>query len=167
MRRKLLGPDHPDATRSEYALAYLLRSEGDRAGAVDLCRDVLALRGRILPDTHPMVTAAMQVKGLSLMDLGRTRDAEPLLRESLDLRQQALPAGHWLIAASKSALGACLVAGRRFREAEGLLLQGYEGLRTFRGDTHERTVEARSRLVALYEAWGRPDRAAAFRTDNR
>jgi len=81
-----------------------------------------------------------------------------------EAERQALPAGHWLIAASESALGACLVAGRRFREAEALLLHGYEGLRVSRGDTHERTVEARLRLVALYEAWGRPDRAAAFRT---
>jgi hypothetical protein len=101
------------------------------------------------------------------MDLGRAREAEPLLRNGLELRQRALPSGHWLIAASESALGACLVASRRFREAEGLLLQGYEGLRVSRGDTHERTVEVRSRLVALYEAWGRPDRAAAFRADSR
>jgi hypothetical protein len=77
--------------------------------------------------------------------------------------QKALPPGHWLIAAGESALGTCLVARGRFPEAEGFLLRGCEGLRASLGDTHERTVEARLRLVALYEAWGRPDRAAAFR----
>lgn len=101
------------------------------------------------------------------MDLGRAREAEPLLRESLELRQRALPPGHWLIAASEIALGACLVADRRFGEAEALLLRGYEGLRASRGDAHERTIEARSRIIALYEAWGRPDRAAAFRAAGR
>ncbi len=163
MRRKLLGPEHPDTTRSTYALAYLLRRKGDPQGAVDLCRQVLALRGRVLPDAHPMVAATQQVEGLSLMDLGRAREAGPLLRESLELRRRALPPGHWLIAASESALGACAVAGRRFSEAESLLLHGYEGLRTSLGDAHERTIEARLRLVNLYEAWGRPDRAAAYR----
>ena len=78
----------------------------------------------------------------------------------------APPSGHWLIAASESALGACLVAKGQFREAEGLLLLGYEGLRSSLGDTHERTVEARRRLAALYEAWGQPGRAAAFRAAN-
>jgi hypothetical protein len=101
------------------------------------------------------------------MDLGRAREAEPLLRESLELRQRALPPGHWLIAASESALNACLLARGQYGKSEAFLLRGYEGLRASRGDAHKRTVEARSRFVALYEAWGRPDRAAAFRTDNR
>jgi tetratricopeptide (TPR) repeat protein len=167
LRRKLLGLEHPDTTRSIYALAYLLRAKGDPEGAARLCREVLALRGRVLPDAHPMVAAVLLVEGLSFMDLGRAREAEPPLRESLELRRRALPPGHWLIAASESALGACLTALGRYPEAEALLLRGYEGLKASRGDTHERTVEARQRLVVLYEAWDRPGRAAAYRAGSR
>jgi non-specific serine/threonine protein kinase/serine/threonine-protein kinase len=163
LRLKRLGTDHPDVARSRYALAYLLRAKGDHEGAARLGREVLALRGRVLPDAHPMVAGAMQVLGLSLVDLGRAGEAEPILRESLKLRRQALPPGHWLIASSESVLGACLTAERRFPEAEALLLQARAGLESSRGHDHERTVEARRRLVALYEAWGRPDRAAAWR----
>jgi serine/threonine-protein kinase len=159
MRRKLLGPEHPDTTRSMYALAFLLRAKGDPEGAARLCREVLALRGRVLPDGHPMVAAVLLVEGLSLMDLGRAREAEPLLRESLDLRRRSLPPGHWLIATAESALGACLVARGRFGEAEGLLLRGYEGLKASRGDAHTLTGDARRRLVTLYKAWGKPDKA--------
>ncbi len=32
------------------------------------------------------------------------------------------------------------------------------------GRDHERTVEACHRLVALYEAWGKPSKADAFRS---
>jgi hypothetical protein len=32
-----------------------------------------------------------------------------------------------------------------------------------RGRDHERTVKARRRLVALYEAWGRSEKAAEWR----
>lgn len=163
MRRRLLGPEHPDTTRSMYALAYLLRAKGDHEGAARLGRDILALRGRVLPDAHPMVAGAMQVLGMSLVDLGRTREAEPVLRESLDLRRRALPPGHWLIASAESTLGSCLAAQRRFREAEPLLLHGFEGLKAARGEGHELTAAARRRLVALYETWGRADRAAAWR----
>jgi tetratricopeptide (TPR) repeat protein len=162
LRRRLLGPEHPETTRSMYALAYLLRSKGDPGGAARLSREVLALRGRVLPDAHPMVAGTMQILGLSLLDLGRASEAEPLLRDSLDLRRKSLPPGHWLIASSESVLGACLTAERRFREAEALLLRAHASLESSRGPDHERTVEARQRLVALYDAWGRLDRAAAW-----
>jgi len=167
MRRRLLGPEHPDTSRSMYALAYLLRAKRDHEGAARLGRDILALRGRVLPDAHPMVAGAMQVLGMSLMDLGRAGEAEPVLRESLELRRRSLPPGHWLVASAESSLGSCLTAQRRFREAEPLLLHGFEGLKAARGEGHELTAEARRRLVGLYEAWGRPDRAAAWRTEAR
>jgi serine/threonine-protein kinase len=163
IRRRVLGPEHPETTWSMYALAYLLRAKGDHEGAAGLSRDVLALRGRLLPDGHPMVAGTMQILGLSLVDLGRAREAEPLLRESLDLRRKALPPGHWLVSSSESVLGACLTAEGRYAEAEKLLLRAHTGLESSRGRDHARTVEARRRLVALYEAWGRPDRAAAWR----
>jgi tetratricopeptide (TPR) repeat protein len=167
LRLKVLGPDHPDVTRSRYALAGLLRRRGDPEGALALSRQVLALRGRTLPDGHPMVAASLQTAGLSLMDLGRAREAEPLLRESLALRRRVLPPDHWLLASAESVLGACLTAEHRYREAEALLLHAAASLEASRGGSHERTVEARKRLVALYEAWGRPQRAASWRGDAR
>jgi serine/threonine-protein kinase len=163
LRLKLLGPEHPDVTWSRFALAGLLRARGDSEGALRECRQVLALRGRVLPDTHPMVAGTLLTMGLSFMDLGRPREAEPLLRESLELRRRALPPGHWLISSSESALGACLTAERRYREAETLLLRAQASLESSRGHDHERTVEARRRLVALYKAWGQPGRASAYR----
>jgi serine/threonine protein kinase/tetratricopeptide (TPR) repeat protein len=162
MRRKLLGPDHPETTRSMYALAYLLRVKGDPEGALRMCHEVLALRGPNLPDGHPMVAATLQVEGLSLMDLGRAREAEPFFRESLELRRRSLPPGHWLVAAAESSLGACLGARGRYGEAEGLLLRGYEGLKASRGDAHPLTIDTRRRLVTLYKAWGKPDRAREY-----
>jgi serine/threonine-protein kinase len=167
LRLKLLGPEHPDVARSRYALASLLRAKGDATGAVEECRQVLALRGRALPDAHPMVAATQQVMALALLDLGRPREAEPLLRESLELRRSALPPGHWLIASSESVLGACLTAEGRYPEAEVLLLRAHAGLVSSRGRDHDRTVEARRRLAFLYQAWGRPDRAASWRGEPR
>jgi tetratricopeptide (TPR) repeat protein len=145
-----------------YALAYLLRVKGDPEGALRMCHEVLALRGPNLPDAHPMVAATLQVEGLSLMDLGRAREAEPPLRESLELRRKTLPPGHWLVAAAESSLGACVGARGRYGEAEGLLLRGYEGLRASRGDAHTLTVDARRRLVTLYKAWGKSDKAREY-----
>jgi tetratricopeptide (TPR) repeat protein len=163
IRREALGNEHPDTARALYALAGLLRARGEPAQSEALCREALALRGRVLPDTHPMVAALLQVLGLSFVDQAHARQAEPLLRESLELRRRALPPGHWLLASSESALGACLTALRRFAEAETLLLRAHEALVASVGASHERTLEARKRLVRLYEAWGRPRLADPFR----
>jgi tetratricopeptide (TPR) repeat protein len=164
IRRAVLGREHPDTVRSLYALAYLLRARGEPRQAEALCREALALRGSVLPDTHPMVAAMLQVLGLSLMDEGRAREAEPLLRESLELRKRTLPPGHWQLASSESIVGACLTALGRFPEAETLLLRAHAGLVATLGEGHERTLDTRKRLVALYEAWGRPRRADLFST---
>jgi len=90
-----------------------------------------------------------------------------MLRENLELRRLALPPGHWLVASTESSLGSCLTTEDRFRKTESLVLHGFEGLKTARGEKHALTVEARRRLVALYEAWDRPDRAAAWRAAGR
>jgi tetratricopeptide (TPR) repeat protein len=163
LRREILGAEHPDTVRSVYALAYLLRTRGAAREAEALCREALALRGRILPDSHPMVAGVLQVLGLSLVEQGRVAEAEPVLRESLELRRRALPAGHWLIASSEGILGDCLAKRGRFAEAEALLLHSLEQLAGSMGQDHERTAEARRRLVALYEAWGRPSKADVLR----
>jgi hypothetical protein len=128
---------------------------------------VLALRGRVLPDAHPMVAAAQQVLGLALLDVGRAREAEPSLRESLALRRKSLPPGHWHISSSESALGACLTAEGRYAEANS------SSSAHTAGSCHPaaRTTSAPSRCASgsslFYEAWGRPDRAAAGRASAR
>jgi serine/threonine-protein kinase len=114
-----------------------------------------------------MVAATQQVMGLALLDLGRPGEAERVLIDSLELRRKALPPDHWLIASSESVLGACLAAESRYPEAEALLIHAHAGLESSRGPDHARTVETRQRLVALYEAWGQPDRAAAWRRPAR
>jgi len=164
MCRKLLGPEHPDTAWTLYNHAFLLRRKGDPQGAAEKAREVLVLRGRSLNESHPVVAAAEQVVALSLIDLGRPKEAEPLLRDSLALRRRSLPAGHWLIATAEGALGVCLTKLRRFAEAESSLLSSHAGLRAAHGDGHQTTVEARQRLVALYEAWGKPQKAVPYRT---
>jgi serine/threonine-protein kinase len=164
LRRKLLGPDHPEAAWTAYNYAALLQARGEHGRALRLADEVLALRGRTLQDSHPLVPATLQVRGLALAAGGRAADGEASLRDSLAVRRRSLPAGHWLVASSRSLLGEHLVRhARRYPEAEPLLRDGYEGLRAALGPQDERTRAALTRLVALYEAWGRPSAAAPYK----
>jgi tetratricopeptide (TPR) repeat protein len=101
--------------------------------------------------------------GRLLTGRGAYEEADRLLRDALGIRRKSLPSAHWRIAYTETLLGSCLTGERRFDEAEPLLLAGYETLRTKRGDEREETLSAASGLEALYAAWGKPEKAAAWR----
>lgn len=163
LRTELLGPDHPGTASTRYAYALMLIESGRFESAAPLLQANLALRGRGLPDAHPLVAATLQQSGRVAMAAGDLAAAERDLRESLTLRTKALPAGHWLLATGASLLGESLTRARRFGEAEDLLRSSYDALVKAFGNADERTRLAASRLVALYEASGRPERAAEYR----
>ena len=63
-------------------------------------------------------------------------------------------------------LGGALTSQKKFQEAEPLLLQGYEGMKQCEARipsaSRIRLVEALQRLVALYTAWNKPEKAAEW-----
>ena len=63
---------------------------------------------------------------------------------------------------TRSLLGHCLARMGRFAEAEPYVVGGYEGLREVQGPDHRRTRLALERVIELYEAWGRPEKAREF-----
>lgn len=60
---------------------------------------------------------------------------------------------------TQSALAVCLATLGRFEEAESLQRGAYAALQQSRGQQDRRTQEASQGLVALYEAWGKPEDA--------
>src|SRR5690606_29877692 len=99
--------------------------------------------------------------------------AEALLREGLRIRVQAagvvpgrrrtLPDDDWSAGATKSLLGAALTAQARYDEAEATLLEAREELAAMAPERDQDVKTTLGRLVELYRAWGKPDRAAAYR----
>jgi hypothetical protein len=77
----------------------------------------------------------------------RAAEAEPLLRECLATREAKLPAGSWR------------------QEAEPLVLSGYEGLSEATGAPRKQVTEALDRVIDLYETWGKPTEAAAWKKE--
>jgi serine/threonine-protein kinase len=94
---------------------------------------------------------------------GQYSEAEKLQREAITVYQKVLQPDHWMIQRSRSQLGACLFRLKHYREAEEELLPAYAGLKATRGEQHEATRKTVSRLIELYEAWGKPDQAASYR----
>ena len=101
--------------------------------------------------------------GRLLTGRGAYEEADRLLRDALAIRRKSLPSPHWQTGYTEALLGICLTGERRFDEAEPLLLAGYETLRAKRREARDETRMAASGLVALYTAWGKPDKAAEWR----
>jgi serine/threonine protein kinase len=110
----------------------------------------------------------LEIHGAVLLERGRHADAGPILRECLAIRRKAQP-GDWKTFQAQSSLGAALLGQEAYTEAEPLLITGYEGLKAHEQEiprffARYRLAEASGRIVRLYEAWGRPEQAAAWRS---
>ena len=102
-----------------------------------------------------------------LLEQKKPADAEAILRECLAIRLK-IEAGTWTTFDTKSLLGASLLGQTKYPEAEPLLLSGCEGLKARAQAIPEpwnkiRLTEAVERLVQLYEATGKKDKAAEWR----
>jgi eukaryotic-like serine/threonine-protein kinase len=131
--------------------------QGDHARALEEVNRALAIQREILQEGHIDFGRSWTILGKILTRLGEPARGEEHLRNALALRAKALKPGHTAIAATQSALGECLGVQKRFDEAEPLLLESHTALNKALGENDPRTQRARRRLVALYEAWGKPE----------
>jgi serine/threonine protein kinase len=164
----------PDHAESLYAWGEYLLEGGDVGQAEEALREALAIQRQVLPPRHRDIGQTMAALGWALTRQGRAQDGEPLLREGLDICRTGYPLGHWVTAdaetkldwgaaTAESRLGGCLTELGQFPEAEALLVPAYKTLRGAPGTPPPRRAEALERIVRLYEAWGKPDKAVEWR----
>ncbi len=114
----------------------------------------------------PRTAGATALLGLDLLRQHKDDVAEPLLRACLAVRRKKEPDA-WTTFNSQSLLGGSFLGQKKYGEAEPLLLAGFEGMEK-RADKippegKGRVAEAAERLVRLYDALDRPDKADAWR----
>ncbi len=166
----LLDDEDPAVLEQRHKLAYLLLNVGQLDEAESEFRAELAARRRSPESTGSTSRdVAHALFGLArvLMAADRPDRAEPLFSESLEIFRR-WPAEEWfMINGTESMLGNCLTALGRYQEAEPLLLGSYSRFKDRRGADHPSSRRALGRLLALYEAWGRPESAAHYREQAR
>ena len=111
---------------------------------------------------HDTLTSANNL-GSFYVAQGRYEEARVIFAEALTLAQANFPRAHFLVANLQARYGACLAGCKRFSEAEKHLTEGYSKLKSVFGLVHQRTQRACSAIIDMYEAWGKPDKAASFR----
>ena len=107
----------------------------------------------------------MATLGIALVKQQKWGEAESVLKPCLALREKGQP-DNWTTFNTRSLLGDCLLAQARYAEAEPLIIAGYEGMNTREAKipalSRPYLDEAAGRVVRLYEAWGKPEKAAEW-----
>lgn len=161
LRARLQGEEHVATAGARNDLGYCLLALGQAAEA----RAVLTTAWSILrhQPRSPDCSGAALLLGLAHVRTGDPKAGEPLLQQAVELRRKAFGADSPRTRNAESALGECLLAAGDAAAAEPLLLAAEPVLRQALGPRSREVKSARQRLVAVYEALGRPADAARFR----
>lgn len=164
-RRRVLGEDHPNTLASLDHMGGVARDRGDLVEAERLERLALDGRRRVLGNEHIDTLDSLNGLGSVLIEMGRYTEAEALLRESVRTGARVPGRDSRRQAEAVSLLGAALTGMGEYDQAEALLLESFEALATrMEGQWRELYLPtAARRLAELYDAWGKPDRAAPWR----
>jgi hypothetical protein len=88
------------------------------------------------------------------------------LRQALEIREQEAR-DPWNTFETRSRLGGSRLGQKKYAEAEPLLPAGYKGMRAHEDKIpardKRRLDEAGSRIIQLYDAWGKMDKAEEWR----
>ncbi len=166
IERRVLGPEHPGTLATLSDLASLHQREGKYILAETFALEVLKLRRHAAgsDDSDTMVSAADLA--LAYVSQERFVEAEPLAREALKFNQERKP-DDWQRFRDESLLGASLTGQNKYAEAELLLLEGYQRMVAQKdriaAPEWYHLDRAREWLIELYEAWGKPAKAAEWR----
>ena len=160
-RRRTLGEDAASLADPLKNLAMVRGRQERPAEAAELAWKALELQRRKFGPAHWAVLDTVLHVATHQRSAGEPDEAAALLEEGLEtIRGTADPSLSNLKARMQATLGGCLTDLARYEEAEALLLEAHA---TFRraGWTFGWISEL---LVELYQAWGKPERAAEYRS---
>jgi serine/threonine protein kinase/Tfp pilus assembly protein PilF len=164
--RKTLGIGHPDAQYyiHNLALCYLRMKHPDKAE--EILRELVDFAKQHGGTDSPHYASNLAALGLALLEQNRAAEAEKTLRESLAISEKR-KSESWNAFNARSILGGALLAQKKYADAEPFLLQGYEGMKEREAKIKRMDrvalTETLERLVQLYDAWGKTDKADQWR----
>jgi tetratricopeptide (TPR) repeat protein len=119
---------------------------------------------RLSGDDHPLTVSFTVGLATARRGLGRPEEAVVLCRQAAEALAGRPKLYFPLVRTElQYCYGVCLTELGQYDEAEAELLAAYEGEARIRGEDHEKTRRCIESLIALYDAWGQPDKAAEYR----
>ena len=163
--RRVYGERNLKTLYAMRRLGYLEWDLGNLEAAEELLRRCLALQREALGENHAHPPESMSDLGWLLRQRQKLDEAESLLRQALKKQRAIIGEEHREPLVTMYRLGVVLSrqGPEQYAEAESVLHSTYSGRRELSGEEHPDTQAALAALIDLYEAWGKPDKAAEWR----
>ncbi len=145
------------------ACAYWLWYSPHEPVTVAFCSACVEIRERELPAGHPDIAEAVALLVGVLGRTGRASEVEERIRSSVQQLRRAQPRGTFHLAFVESMLGDCLTKQGNYAEAEAYLLESHEVIVKTTPPTAFYATDSLKRIVAMYDAWGKPELAESHR----
>jgi eukaryotic-like serine/threonine-protein kinase len=162
LRRRVLGPEHPDTLKSMNNLAALYELEAKYAQAEALDSQSLEIERRLLGSEHADTLKSMANLASVYFDEGKYAQAEALQRQTLEIKRRVLGADNPDTLRSASSLADVYWHDGKMAQAEELHSQTLEIKHRVLGAEHPSTLQSMSNLAAIYEEEGKYAQAEAL-----
>lgn len=159
--REAVGLQHPRASTMAGNVGATLHEQGRFVEADTVLAEVVLARRKTMPGSYGL-SWALTWHGRNLLALGHLKSAEEVLREAHTLRQQLAPEKAMCDRAQRF-LGHALARREKYREGARLLEESYAQCADAWGADSSAVRQTLEGLIALYDAWGRPDVATGYR----
>jgi tetratricopeptide (TPR) repeat protein len=126
IRRRVLGPEHPDTLRSMGDLAAGYETYGKYAQAAMLNQKALEISHRVLGPEHPDTLLTMSNLAFDYDSEGKHAQAVALDQEVLDIQRRVSGPGHPNTLSTLDHLASAYIQEGRFAQAEDLYRQGFK-----------------------------------------
>jgi tetratricopeptide (TPR) repeat protein len=144
-------------------LALVMAGLGRDTEAEAHYRRALAIDERVLGGDNLGVAIDRLNLGRHLCTTDEAEEGMGLVTAAVGVIERELGPDPYEVTLARSARGVCLGALGRYADGERVLLDALERIETTMGADHPSLAQLRGRLADLYEAWGRPERAAEYR----
>ena len=159
IRRRLLGPEHPDTLTSMDHVAENLERLGHYPEAESLARNALAIGRRALGPENELTVTAMHTLASITLSEGDYAEAEKLNRSALEIDDRIYGPEHPLTLTTKTFLARALSEQGKFPEAEKLLREALQAEQRIHGPEHARTLAVMYNLGIVLRMSGQSSEA--------
>ncbi len=166
LRRRVLGPDHPETLRSMINLAAVYDLEAKYAQAETLDSQSLEIQRRVLGPEHPATLKSMSNLGFVYYDEGKYSQAEALDSQSLAIQRRTLGPENPDTLKSMYDLAVVYERQGKYTQAEDLSRETLEIRRRVLGPEHPATLASMRYLAVIYEEEGKYALAEALDKQN-
>ena len=162
-QERVLGLEHPDTQDSLSNIQAMYYIQGRYAEAEPIAIKCLEISRRTRGEDHPHTLLTAHNLATLYDKLGRYAEAEALFLSTIQTKLRVLGQAHAITARTEAALADMFKRQGRYAESEPLALAAHEAYLATLGAQSKQVQGAIKQLVELYDAWGKPEKAAAWR----